>query len=249
MPAFLNRDKRCLLFTNLKVAYSTLKGQSTLVKKGGDRKIGKEACILILLRKTFIGPNTYLMVRNPYSRVVSFFVDKFRRHPRLERSKGFENFSKWQDCQELFFPFVNIDERQQPRKVSKALEKVSFESVIRALPEVYKKDPHLRPQHYIRDVSFYELRLSISFDSIIPIENMDPEFMHRKTGVDITQKRNTTKRDTYPSYLNSDTLDIINTLYRKDFDYFGYKRHRTVPDAPVLEPVRRANKALSEFNT
>lgn len=237
MPVFYNASKRCLIFTNLKVMYSTLSQQPALRQRSADRHVDKETYARLWARKVGLGGTAYLLVRNPYARVASFFADKFRRHPRLERDRGFEDFPGWQDCQELFFPLVDVDGSRSPEDVSRMLEDVAFEAVVRALPEVYEQDPHLRPQHRIRTVTWRGLPVRTSFDDVIPIETMDSGFMNDRLGVDVGQKRNTTSRGSYTDYLTPDTLAVINDLYREDFALFGYERHATVPNAPVLAPT------------
>jgi hypothetical protein len=153
------------------------------------------------------------------------------------RQRGFEEFAEWQDCQELFFSRVGIDGRQSPEAVSRALENVPFEAVVRALPEVYEHDPHVRPQYQIQTVAWRGLSVRVSFDDVIPIETMEAAFMRERLGVNVEQKRNTTSRATYADYLTPDTLSVINELYRVDFARFGYKRHEAVPEAPVLAPT------------
>lgn len=245
MPVFYNAHRRCFVFTNLKVMYSTLGMQDELVQRSADRQTDKASFARLLLRKVGLGPSAFLLVRNPYARVVSFFADKFRRHPALEREREFEEFEGWQACQRMFFAPFGIDPAQSPEAISHALEAVSFSDVVDTLPDRYRRDPHLRPQHEIETISWRGLPQRVAFDGLVPIEQMDPVLMRDRLGVDVGQSRNRTQRAPYTSHLTPQILSTLNTLYADDFERYGYQMHDRVPDEPVLAPTRPSPSLLT----
>ena len=245
MPVFYNACRHCFVFTNLKVMYSTLTLQDELVQRSADRVTDKEAFARLLLRKVGLGPASFLLIRNPYARAVSFFADKFRRHPALEQERGFADFDGWQACQRMFFAPLSIDATQSPGAVSRALQTVSFGDMVAVLPTLYRQDPHLRPQHEIETVFWRGLPQRVTFDGLVPIEQMNPALMLDRLGVNVEQRRNRTQRDPYTSHLTPDILATLNALYEDDFARFGYCMHDRVPEEPVLAPVRPSSSFLT----
>jgi len=246
MAVLFNSNEGCYVFTNLKVMFSTLNNHEVLTHCDRDRKVDKYTYACLLLRKIGLGPATYLLVRNPYARIVSFFEDKFRSHPVLERERGFTGFDEWQDCQQIFFDQLDIDSSiDSPEIISRQLEAVSFGEMVEVLPEVYRNDPHLRPQIEICKLRWRQLSLHIRFDRIIPIEEMDAAFMRERLGVDITQRYNSTDRSSYEKYLSPDTLPVLNAVYCKDFECFGYESHDVVSNSPTLAPPNSPSSPLS----
>jgi hypothetical protein len=238
MTTFYQAEKDCMIFTNLKVMFSILKNHEYLTYRGADREIDKYAFAQLLFRNVGLGPAAQVPVRNPYARIVSFFEDKFHRHPAISREREFEDFEDWQDCQEMFFDPSNIDGSASPETVARQLEAVSFTEMVRFLPTVYRTDPHLRPQVKISTVRWRRLQFRVWFDTITPIEKMDPTFMRNRLGVDVKIQRNSTEHPPYTEYLSTSTLRVLNTLYREDFERLGYERHFSVPDTPTLCPSR-----------
>ncbi|MCB9874937.1 MAG: sulfotransferase family 2 domain-containing protein, partial [Planctomycetaceae bacterium] len=133
MPYFICRSKPHLLATNLKVMFSTLTTQTHLQQLSRPSQLWHS-----YLRRGHIsefGPQ-YLIVRDPYRRLISFFNDKFRQHPLgIAEACGYD---EWQTCQRIFFPYLGVTRATPPVEIRDALLGTSFEQFAAILPQVFQ---------------------------------------------------------------------------------------------------------------
>lgn len=95
MPIFKKGNNSLYLLTNYKVMYSTLKQQKEI------RRIvfSNKTQFKIVLTQWFLNNfRFYLIVRNPYDKIESFFREKFRKSLDHYEKNGF-----WQESQKIFF--------------------------------------------------------------------------------------------------------------------------------------------------
>ena len=208
--AFKSRDHGYCIVTNFKVMYSTLTHQQDIFRLDNFRSSD-------LLN--YPGKK-YLIVRNPYYRLESFFRDKFVISPR---EFGCQEKRGWQVCQKLFFDEYAIDTRCSAA-VQRALMTTTFEEFIRFLPSKFMLDPHLWPQllaAYVREGR--EVR-QIVFDEILQMEDETHiAFLERELNIDTSKRYNeTASRHTGISW-STQARKIVNDLYKIDFEQLGYE--------------------------
>ena len=75
MIHFFHKKNKILVSTNLKVMYSSLKQTDSLVEI-------KYKKFLFLKITNIFKVKHYLLVRNPYTRIVSFYKNKFQATPK-----------------------------------------------------------------------------------------------------------------------------------------------------------------------
>jgi len=226
MIAFKKNDENIYLITNYKVMFSTLKGQSSLVRVVGDR-LFYEAVKSWLL---FSRPKFFMVVRDPYDRIESFYKDKFLKAEEY-RLWMIENKMErnWQMSTEIFFPFLDLDTSMSPSDVNGKLLSVSFQQFISLLPKVIMKDAHLKPQHMGARVTSknlgFQLSIPIRFKKIFKLESeKDLAEITDLFNVDLKTKENSTKHIKKCFDWSQDSMNIIEGIYAKDFEQFEYQK-------------------------
>jgi len=216
MPFFYHRKNDYVLATNYKVMYSSLYSQKDLIQLAHRHLARKLAADRMGRHRPY-----YLLARNPYDRLVSFFCDKFRENPFPSEGTGYQ----WQRCQKIFFRPLGIVGTDE--EIEQGLRSVSFDTFIGKLPVIYRKDRHLYPQNRIRYFPgrFVSLPfLKIRFAGFFQMET-DQQKMREKLAIDTTIKYNQTRHRDYGSYFTDKLYRIVNRLYKEDFHLFGYDMH------------------------
>lgn len=216
MPRFYNPDKNYLLVTSFKVMYSTLYHQKNLLELSG-----KKVALLLLsenLKSKKI--KKIILVRNPYNRLVSFYSDKFIKHPLTSKNK---NFDGWQPCQKIFFPHLGISSNDNNTVICDKFINTTFEYFIKILPFVFNLEAHLHPQSELFYLKKYFIKIKLKFDEIIKLENMHKELMLNELNIDIGTVKNITSHKAYNEYFKKPLYQIVNRLYDADFKNFAYK--------------------------
>ena len=144
------------------------------------------------------------LVRNPYERLASFYFDKL--HKSLDESDYFVR------SQRIFFPVLGV-EKASPTEKYQALKAVDFNKFIGLLPEIYDKNRHLHPQHWVFD--------KLNIDKFLQIEDQSAQqFMQNELDIDLKIKANVTQKDNLQ--WNSESRRIVNEIYQKDFEKYDY---------------------------
>jgi hypothetical protein len=213
MPSFINQQETYILVTNFKVMYSTLCRQPSL----SPIPYYIAGCKIFINKIKRGKLKTFLLVRNPYDRLVSFYINKFKDDHLHRINKN------WQHCQLIFFPYLNISPQDDETIISDRLTSTSFEEFALLLPEVYDLDRHLHPQYWLvyRKWKGF-LPLKALFDTILKLEN-DLDRLKNELGLDIDILDNKTRHGAYQDYFTQRSLDVANELYTRDFDLFGYQ--------------------------
>ena len=237
MPIFVNQARDYFIITSFKVTYSTLAAHDSLSEKFLTNYLD---CIRFKGQQS--QKQTVMLVRNPYDRIVSFFEDKFIRHPNMPASKRvkYSDRDGWQACQIVFFPYLNINSSTPPNTIATKLKNTSFSQFVSCLPRVYLQDEHLIPQ--INNIKFQTsinssidsskysdrlIHINLNVDKIIKIEALDREYMKQQFGLDfsIIKNRNPDQKPLASYFNSSSLLETINSLYEKDFNYFNYPQY------------------------
>lgn len=221
MNIFKNRIEDAYLVTNLKVMYSTLTMQENM------EEVGKDLALIQRVLLKHLGVSKFrfdLIVRNPYDRLESFFKNKFRKSLPKILATG-----EWQHCHEIFFEHFALDARSPSELVVDKLSKVSFEEFVRLLPYTYTRDGHLYPQHWALGLYYRKGRVKMG----LPIPYEDTFHMESEEdllraaslySLDLSIRENSTASVKACVEWTADAVNVVNELYAKDFDSFGYKR-------------------------
>jgi len=209
---FQDKDRSYFLITNFKVLYSTLKRQDNLV-------IAEASAVDDLLYSTHV--KRYLLVRNPYDRAESFYRDKFVLYPReVKFREGF----RWQQCQRIFFDELGLKGKGF-EEVREGLAETSFRRFVGLLPSKYRADAHLIPQaaalYFAMDGKIHDL----SFDRVLKVEDeASMNFLRDQLQFDLSIMENVTKRSNISIEWDAEMREIVNEVYKDDFDLLGYER-------------------------
>ena len=213
MPSFIDRHGTYLLATNFKVMYSTLRSQPELTPI--PDYVARRKIFMNKIKRDKL--KSYLLVRNPYDRLVSFYINKFKDDHLNRINKN------WQHCQLIFFPYLNLSPEDDETIIADGMTSTSFEEFTLLLPEVYDLDLHLHPQYWLvyRKWKGF-LPLTVPFDMILKLEN-DLDRLKNELGLDIDILDNQTQHAAYQDYFTQRSREAANQLYARDFDIFGYR--------------------------
>lgn len=216
MPHFVNSSKHYLVSTNYKVLYSLLYEQPEL------REINMQAVAQYYLSDPAPSPwlGHFFVVRNPYTRLESFFKDKFRQDPvTMTRT-----YDQLQRCQRLFCSYLQIDPTDAAMSIREKLLSLSFEQFVQLLPAVYLNDGHLHPQVQMMTIRFRGAPIQLSFDRVFKVESaVDMACLQGELAIDVSQQINNTRQVQWSSPWRPDLYAVINELYKADFETFQYE--------------------------
>lgn len=220
MIFFKKKKEELYLITSFKVMFSTLTEQESLERI--HLSLG-------LILKLFLNllrldkSQFYLLVRNPYSRLESFFKNKFR-----STISNIQDTKKWQYCHEIFFPYIELHTSMSSYLISEKLQRVTFQKFIALLPVTYRKDGHLYPQHWTtslrlrdRDIGIW---IPIKFKAVFKMESeKDMKNMAKLFDIDLNIRENSTELVVTPIQWTHQEYSIVNRIYDKDFNFFHYE--------------------------
>jgi len=213
MPRFINKKRNYYLSTSPKVLYTTMTFQEEL------NELTNMQFLEYLLWDTVRGIHRpqYMLVRNPYDRLVSCFADKFRRSP-LKRTPE----EGWQSCQRLYFPFLGLSEQDEFEKIRDRLLKVTFSEFMHILPNVIRKEGHFWPQSWMLRARLKKIPITttLKINRFYRIET-DLQKVEFELGLDTSFKMQQSEHGPSDEYFNKKLTAIANNLYRADFS-FGY---------------------------
>ena len=213
---FKHKSKGYLLTTNYKVMACTLTAQSSLSSIGRKSFIGHQ-----VVKKYFpVRLPAYLVVRNPYKRMASFFKDKFRQHPSTLQEDPCFN---WQGCQKIFLPYLTKKEELSDNDLKALLLNTSFEKMIHSLPHVFHLDGHLTPQASELRTTIKSIPFAYQYDQYLKIEQPeDLHFLSANLGLDLSMKLNHTSSVQETIHWTNELKAIVQKIYWEDFQTFQY---------------------------
>jgi len=195
MPFFYSKSKDFLLYTNFKVMYSTLRKQDSLKRLKG------------ILLWMYRGKKTYVLGRDPYSRLESFYRDKLNKDLGIDK--------KLVRSQKIFLPHVGLNRWSKKKDVVEKLGAIDFPDFIELLPKVYMKNRHLHPQ--VKIFQGIESPVKLRIEDKESMETLQSTF-----GIDTTLRVNKTNREQFILEWTPEMYRIVNDLYKDDFEFFGY---------------------------
>jgi len=91
---------------------------------------------------------------------------------------------------------------------------------VRHLKKFYMTDKHLIPQNLMYRHNGERI---IEFDYFARIENLDVKYLNKIMGVEFPHTVVSGNSECmYKQYLNRESYDILNVIYKTDFDELGY---------------------------
>jgi len=216
MPHFVNASKHYFISTNYKVLYSLLYSQPALQEIRMD-VLGQH------YRSNQVTPGWlghFLIVRDPYTRLESFFKDKFRQDP-VVTLRGYDQLQR---CHRFFCSYLRIDPADSPMTIREKLLRLSFEQFVHLLPTVYLLDGHLHPQVNIMTIRFRGAPIQLKFNRILQIESAaDLAYLQDELAIDVSKKINNTNQVAWSPPWHPDLRAVVNDLYKADFATFQYE--------------------------
>lgn len=218
MPHFFNPSQHYYISTSFKVMYTLLYHAPSLQRVSNQQMQLYTVQRFIYYRRI---PH-FLLVRNPYERLESFYKDKFRQVPLARLME----YGQLQQCQRIFCPFLHISPVDTAEVIREKLLALSFAHFIELLPQVYQLDGHLHPQHMITRIYYRGIPISpIKIDKILQVEFTDDRhYLQEKLGIDLTQKLNHTAAIPLEVPWSPRLRSIVNQLYHADFKRLGYEQ-------------------------
>jgi hypothetical protein len=218
MAHFANPSKGYYISTSFKVLYTLLCSQPSL-QLINNTKMSANA----YLKRLAHGWNLphYLVVRDPYRRIESFFKDKFRQTPLMQLNE----YAQLQHCQQIFCPFLQIGPHDSPGAIREKLLGLSFAQFVEQLPHVYQLDWHLLPQVMTPKVYYRAWPVApLIITRTLKIESPDDlRYLQDELAIDLSHKHNSTDAIQLEGAWSPNVRAIVNKLYRADFKKFGYK--------------------------
>lgn len=215
MPRLFDYQRGVMVTTSLKVLYSTLVYHQHL------KQVGEPAAIRLLLGRRV--KRHVMFVRNPHSRLVSAWADKFLEHPRR---LGEEGFSGWQRIQRIYLQHTGFQKWASDEAIRDALLATSFPEFVSHLSGIYWRDEHLQPQHWVMSIRYKGVIpiLPLRFDQVIRVEQMDAAALRRELGIDVVGvRRNVTDHPPADDLFTPELRMTVRRLYKRDFEKFGYE--------------------------
>jgi hypothetical protein len=202
MPRFVAEERKILVSTSFKVMYSS-------IAKSGVTYLDESAFALRMRQRRY---KHVVLVRNPYTRLASFFADKLRKSVR-------GNSGHWQLSQQIFFPFIGVSLEDPPETVREAMLGISLERFVELIPSL--RDDHLLPQSALLDVKERHLHCETQ---MLRMEH-DLDRLWSLLGVECPPHLNKSSEQPDLLSLSAEHRSIVNDFYRTDFLSFGYRMH------------------------
>lgn len=215
MPLFFNASSQPVSY--MLVNYKCLFSQFGTATEW--QRLNEVMTVRLMLRAQIKTPGASygIIMRNPYSRTVSCFKDKYRKQPTRIHEQNFE----WQECHQIVFDRIGISPNFNDDEKAAALLALTFKDFIRILPEIYHLDGHFHPQHWLFRI--YWRRLSLAKIPHMTILNMeDPEHLASIPKLNLGIRTNSTRHVSNDFEWDDETREIVRILYKEDFSLGGY---------------------------
>ena len=223
MPIFILKNLNTIVITSYKVMYTNLRysdHHKTTIKK--VRWNTKHLVVLNLLNLFKKRPYVVMFVREPYKRILSLYFNKIIDFAKLVMDGKKKKFDR---CQKVIFPLLNIDKGLPVKEKARALSEVTFEQFVNILPKASKLEKHYYTQ---QESQVFKIKPFFSYrfkpHEIIKMEEMDINSIYEKFGIDFRKKVNPSKSSNYKldDLYTPELKKIISSVYRDDFESFNY---------------------------
>lgn len=238
-PVF--RKEHYLILTSFKVMYSFLKSQNSL-----ERILWNKQTLSIALRNRFFGnPTGMLLFRDPESRFLSYFNDKFRKTPRKMLADNCLHPKDLQHCQRLWLEHIGMD-TNDVSACCQALLDTSLESVLAWLPTSYHQDPHTLSQLECLYAQRHWLRLRLAISKVFLIDNPDEmQLFGQLLGLDTSRRVHQTQDMQVNNSLSETGRKTLRQIYQLDFTLYQQMSHTPLTErSSVLQSMLTTGFAL-----
>ncbi len=224
LPVF--RKEHYIVLTSFKVMYSFLKYQNSL-----KRILWTKHTLPIALSNRFLGyPTGMLLFRDPESRFLSYFNDKFRKTPRKMLAAKHLRPEDLQHCQRLWLEYIGMD-TDNVAACCQALLETSLESVLAWLPISYHRDPHTFSQLDCLYAQRRWMRVRLATSRVFLIDNpKEIQLFGQLLGLDTSRKVHQTQNMEENQSLSETGREILRQIYRLDFSL-----HQQMRQTPLSE--------------
>ena len=214
MPQYYCKEENYYIVNNFKVMWYFFKKQEKLKKNKDVPFLFNRLLENLHIKKK---SNCYLLVRNPYDRIESFFRDKLR--------KNIDDKGRWQRNHVIFFNHIGVTRKTDRQTIIERLGDITFDTFMELLPQIYKQDRHLHPQYYVLHFLRWSKLKKHTFTKVMHMEkNDDLQFINDHLKLNVGIKHNHTKDVTNDIVWTEKSRKIANELYAKDFEHFGYEK-------------------------
>ncbi len=231
-PVF--RKEHYLILTSFKVMYSFLKCQNSL-----ERILWNKYTLPIALSNRFFGyPTGMLLFRDPESRFLSYFKDKFRKTPRKMLAENRLHPENLQHCQRLWLEYIGMN-TDNVSACCKALLETSLESVLAWLPTSYHQDPHTLSQLECLYAQRHWMRVRLAISRVFLIDNPDEmQLFGQLLGLDTSRKVHQTQNMQESIALSEAGRETLRELYQLDFTLYQQMSHASMAErSAVLQSI------------
>ena len=187
------------------------------------------------------GHNKYFICRNPYLRLVSYFLDK-HRYQEKHRKRGCNDFEgipiriSFEELVNLLFTNVKrgnfqILEGHRRLQVFLKINQIKFDSIIRIENDLRKQLTQLFRTHNIPEPIIEKLSttpdIKVGWDRRKANDRRDTAITDTDDSEDdipLYKMKNFSDLESvnYKDFYNKELMDKVHFVYKEDFDFFGY---------------------------
>lgn len=216
MPHFIEHSNKYIISTSYKCGFSKLNSLNYL------RRISSRKLALKLIKNPLLFSKHYFIYRDPYKRLQSLFLDKFRQCIKSEIIQSRFHLGI------LDYLEVGLEDNNHIKEVFLGITFQEF--IISILPNIYMVDQHTWPQ--VKMIKVYLIR---RFKIEIPIKTRGFDLddaksvdkLSQKTKIDFSQKLNSTKFISEDCTWTPEMRKVVNKIYQEDFKRFRIKQITT----------------------
>ncbi|MEM6256034.1 MAG: sulfotransferase family 2 domain-containing protein [Cyanobacteria bacterium P01_D01_bin.156] len=219
--------------------YSFLKSQTSL-----KRILWSKYTLSVAISNRLLGcPTGILLFRDPETRFLSYFHDKFRKAPRKMLAENRLHPKELQHCQRLWLNSVGVSTHDMVA-CCQALLETPLEAVLSWLPEHYRQDPHTRPQLDCLYAQRHWIKLSLNISRVFLIENpAEMQLFGQLLEIDTSRKVHQTQDKQREHTLGKTGRAMLRQIYPLDFELYQQIRHTSLRKrSSVLQSLLRTNR-------